>query len=93
MIISTTTLNQSFEVLDVIFVVHGEESGGFLGGGGIDFEKAFDSVKGLLAEKARSLGADAVIGCDFEQRIAVSDGMSNKQVLEIFGFGTAVKLT
>jgi uncharacterized protein YbjQ (UPF0145 family) len=92
MIICTTSILNNFKVIDVIFVLHGETAGGFLGSGGIDIAKGFDSVKALLAEKARALGADAVIGVDFEQRIALAPGMSNKQVLEIFAFGTAVKL-
>ena len=65
-------------------------AGGFLGTGGIDTDAAFDGVKSLLSAKAQELGADAIIGCDFEQRIA-NDALG-KQVLEIFAYGTAVKI-
>jgi uncharacterized protein YbjQ (UPF0145 family) len=92
MIICTTSISQPFKVIDVIFVFHGEESKGVLGIGGIHMEKAMNSVKAELAKKARALGADAVIGVDFEKRVAVSGGLVDKQVLEIFAFGTAVKL-
>lgn len=92
MIICTTTISQKYEIIDTLFVIHGEEAGGFLGTGGIDFEKGFQNVKSALAEKARAIGADGVIGVDFEQRVAVSAGMTNKQVLEFFAYGTAVKI-
>jgi len=93
MIISTTNINNEYEVIDTVFVLHGEEAGGMFGGGGIDIDNGFNTVKALLSAKALELGADAVIGCDFEQRIASTGGMSDKQVLEIFAFGTAVKFT
>ena len=93
MIICTTTLSREYEVIDTIFVTHGETASGFMGTGGIDTNKGFQGVKALLAEEARKIGADAVIGVDFEQRIASDGGMVNaKQVLEFFAYGTAVKL-
>ena len=93
MIISTTNINKEYEIINTVFVIHGEEASGIFGTGGIDTDKGFDTVKGLLSAKASELGADAIIGCDFEQRISSSGGMSDKQVLEIFAFGTAVKFT
>lgn len=92
MIICTTTLSKEYEVIDTIFVVHGETAGGFMGTGGIDAAKGFQGVKALLAEEARKIGADAVIGVDFEQRIASGGMVNEKQVLEFFAYGTAVKL-
>ena len=91
MIICTTTLSQQFEIIDTMFVLHGE-TGCFLGTDGVDVDKGFQGVKSALAEKARAIGADAVIGVDFEQRAAVGGTMGNKQVLEFFAYGTAVKL-
>ena len=44
----------------------GEPAGGFLGSGGVDIEKAMENFKALLREKRTKLGADAVIGFDFE---------------------------
>ena len=92
MILSTTTISNKFEVLDLIFVLHSEKAGGFLGSGGVDTEKGINKAKAAIAEKARSLGADAVIGCDFEIRAATTGGINDKLVLEIFCFGTAVKI-
>lgn len=93
MLISTVNPPRRYEIVDTIFVLHGAEAGGFLGGEGINIDLAFEEVKALLAEKAASMGANAVIGCDFEQRIAVSSGgWADKQVLEIFAYGTAVIL-
>ena len=90
MIISTTNINDNYEVIDTVFVIQSQGADGFLGTGGIDSDKAFDGVKASLSAKAIELGADAVIGCDFEQRIA-NDALG-AQVLEIFAFGTAVKI-
>jgi hypothetical protein len=92
MIICTTTLSKDYEVIDTLFVTYGETAGGFMGTGGIDTQKGFQGVKAALAEEARKIGADAVIGVDFEQRVASDGGMINeKQVLEFFAYGTAVK--
>lgn len=90
MIVSTTNINDKYEVIDTVFIVHSEEAGGFLGMGGIDPDTAFNGVKTQLSKKAEELGADAVIGCDFEQRIAQT--ATGKQVLEVFAYGTAVKI-
>ena len=39
------------------------------------------------------MGGHAVINCQFEYRVAVSQGlMGSKQVIEIFAYGTAVRL-
>ena len=92
MMICTTTISQKYEIIDTVFVLHGETAGGFLGAGGVDVEKGFQGVKSALAEKARAIGADAVIGVDFEHRAAASGGMVDKQVLEFFAYGTAVKI-
>ena len=94
MIISTTNINKEYEIIDTVFVIHVEEAGGMFGGGGIDSDKGFDTVKGLLSAKASELGADAIIGCDFEHTISKPDSLTvKKNVLTIFAFGTAVKLT
>jgi hypothetical protein len=87
MIICTTSIWQKFEVIDTVFVVHGEKAGGFLGSGGINFDQGIDSVKAKLSQKARTLGADAVIGVDFEQRVA-----PDAKWIEFFAYGTAVKI-
>ena len=87
MIISTTNINEKYEVIDTVFVLQSETAQGFLGTGGIDTDAAFDGVKSLLSAKAQELGADAIIGCDFEQRVA-----NDASFLEIFAYGTAVKI-
>ena len=89
MIISTVTIKENFEVIDTIFHVQGAKQKGFMGTGAIDMDEAFNDAKAALATMARDRGGNAVIGCDFEIRIA-SDAL-NTQVLEIFCFGTVVK--
>ena len=91
MLISTTNINENYDVIDVIFNLHTIEPKGFLGTGGLNMEEGFNSAKAALFEKARSRGGDAIIGCEFDVRVAVS-GMANKQVLEIYSWGTVVKI-
>lgn len=91
MLISTTNINDNYDVIDVIFNLHTVEPKGFLGSGGLNTEEGFNGAKAALIEKARSRGGDAIIGCEFDVRVAVS-GMANKQVLEIFSWGTVVKI-
>ncbi len=91
MLISTTNINEKYDIIDVIFNLHTVEPKGFLGTGGLNMEEGFNSAKAALIEKARSRGGDAIIGCEFDVRVAVA-GMSNKQVLEIFSWGTVVKI-
>ncbi len=91
MIISTTNINDKYDVIDVIFNMHTVEPKGFLGSGGLNMDEGFNGAKAALIEKARARGGDAVIGCEFDVRVAVA-GMSNKQVLEIYSWGTVVKI-
>ena len=92
MIISTTTICQPFDVIDTIMFLDTFEQKGFLGSGGYDFEGCFEASKGKMANIARSKGGDAIIGCDFELRVAVKQGFTAQQVFELFCFGTVVKL-
>ena len=85
MILSTTTIPQQYDVLDVI-VVHVIGTTGMLGTKTIDPIKLLDETKTLLAEKARGAGGDAVIGIDFDQVWEHSGSLS------VFAYGTVVKI-
>lgn len=90
MIIATGDIKQNYAIIDTIFAMDSHKEG-FLSSA--DPNKAFEGVKLQLAKKCTSLGGDAVINCQFEYRVALGDGlMSKKQVIEIFAYGTAVKL-
>lgn len=90
MFISTGDIKQNYAIIDTIFAMDSHKEGFF---SNADPNKAFDGVKAQLAQKCAALGGDAIINCEFEYRNAVSDGlMSKKQVIEIFAYGTAVKL-
>ena len=91
MLISTTNINEKYDVIDVIFNLHTVQPKGFLGTGGMDMEEGFKGAKAALVEKARARGGDAIIGCEFDVRVAAT--AMNKQVLEIFSWGTVVKIT
>jgi hypothetical protein len=90
MIISTSAISESYRVIDTIMLVDSHKPEGFFGSSGFDFEKCFIQTKMKLEQKAEALGGNAVIGCDFEIRVA-ANAMGSGQVLEIFCFGTVVK--
>jgi uncharacterized protein YbjQ (UPF0145 family) len=89
--VSTSTICESFRVIDTIMVLHTLNQKGFLGSGGYDFAEGFEQAKALIRGEAERLGGDAVINCDFELRVAITP-MMNQQVFEIFCFGTVVKI-
>ena len=89
-LVCTCDLKEDYEVIDSIFAIDSCTAGVFHGA---DPNKAFDKVKDVLRRKAKELGAHAVIRCQFEYRIAVAQGLvGSKQVIEIFAYGTAVRL-
>lgn len=90
MFITTTSINKDHEIIDAIFHLHSAKAKGFLGAGGINTEEAFNNAKSELAQIARDRGGNGVIGCDFE--IRVPNDALGQQVLEIFCFGTVVKV-
>lgn len=92
MLISTTSINEAYDVIDVIMFLDTFEQKSFFDGGGYDFDTSFDAAKEKMAAIARKKGGDAIIGCDFELRFAVKQGFTAQQVFELFCFGTVVKL-
>jgi len=95
-LITTGEIKDSYEILDAIFALDFHKES-FLGGGA-DPAKAFDKVKDKLRTVCKNMGGDAVINCQFQYRVASTQDLSNalfggsKQVMEIFAYGTAVKL-
>jgi len=87
--ISTTDIEQDYEILDAIFALDSSTAKIFSNANpGV----AFDGVKKQLQDACTSLGGNAVIGCQFEYRNALADGLFGaKQAIEIFAYGTAVK--
>lgn len=89
-LITTGDINEDYEIIDAIFALDSCTEGFFKSA---DSNKAFDKVKDGLRKKASELGGHAVFNCQFEYRVAVSQGlMGSKQVIEIFAYGTAVRL-
>ena len=87
--ITTGDLKGDYEIVDAIFAID-SHSGGFLSG--VDPAKAFEGVKDQLSTRAKKLGCNAIIGCQFEYRNSLADGfIGKKQAIEIFAYGTAVK--
>ena len=89
-LITTGDIREEYEIIDAIFAFDACKEGFFKGA---DPNKAFDKVKNVLRSKCNELGGHAVINCEFEYRVAVSQGFGgSKQVIEIFAYGTAVRL-
>ena len=89
-ILTTGDLKEPYEILDTIIALDAHEAGYF---SSAKPSTAFDGVKNQLRTIAYDMGADAVICCQFEYRVAVGQGLfGSKQAIEIFAYGTAVKL-
>ncbi len=90
-LITTGDIHEDYEIIDAVFALDSCQQGFFTGA---DPNKAFDKVKDALRIKAASLGGHAVINCQFEYRVATTSGAfgGSKQVIEIFAYGTAVRL-
>lgn len=91
-IISTGDIKEPYQIIDAIFALDNNSEGTWFVRAA-NPGKAFDGVKRNLRQLCHSLGGDAVINCQFEYRIALAQSIGDKtQVLEIFAYGTAVKL-
>lgn len=89
-ILSTGDIKKNFQVIDAIFAFDSHKAGYFQSA---DPGKAFSGVKDQLIKQCKRLKGDAVIYCQFEYRVAVDDGLlSKKQVVELYAYGTAVKI-
>jgi hypothetical protein len=90
-VISTGSINNDFEIIDTVFAMDSASEGIF---SGADPDKAFAKVKEQLKTKCKTLGGNAVLDCQFEYRFAVGSGLlgGTKQVVEIFAYGTVVKI-
>ena len=99
-------LSQHFEIIDTVFAMDSRGQAGFLVNEEADPHGAFAGVKQKLKDIAFHLGADAVVNCQFEYRVAVSTdkltaavgaavgvGIGHAQTIEIFAYGTAIKFT
>jgi hypothetical protein len=89
--VSTSSVTQPFEIVDIIFAFDSHKEG-FLENGA-DPTKAFVKVVNRLRSICADLGGDAVINCQFDYRYAVGSSLvgNAKQVIEIYAYGTAVK--
>lgn len=87
-IVSTGDIPQAYRVIDAAFAMDSHQGGFF--SGSASPAKAFEGVKRQLREASLALGGDAIINCQFEYRVAL--GSNDKQCIEIFAYGTAVKM-
>jgi len=92
-LITTGDIKEPYEILDAIFALDFHKESFF--GGSADPAKAFDKVKDKLRVVCKNMGGDAIVNSQFEYRVASAEGLFGgaKQVIEIFAYGTAVKIT
>lgn len=96
-LVATGSVNEPYEILDAVFAIDFHKESFF--GGGTSATIAFDKVKEKLRTVCKNMGGDAVINCQFQYRECSTKDLSNvlfggaKAVMEIFAYGTAVKLT
>jgi uncharacterized protein YbjQ (UPF0145 family) len=93
--ITTGDIKQNYEIVKIVFQL-GSDQGGAMGslfGTGGSPEAAFDKAEAQLKLKAFELGCNYVINAVFDHRIAVGKTVSGggNHVIEVFGYGTAVK--
>ena len=89
-LITTGDIREDYEIIDAVFALDSCQESFFQSA---DPNVAFEKIKNGLRKEAKALGGHAVINCQFEYRIAVAQGLvSSKQVVEIFAYGTAVRL-
>ncbi len=92
-LISTGNLDEEveYEIIDAIFAIGSTTEKLFAG---LDPNQAFESVKDGLRRKCEELGGQAVVNCQFEYRVAITEGGfgTTKKVIELFGYGTAVRI-
>ena len=97
MLIASGNINQEYEVLGLVHtvVVKQQNSAGCNGkGGGLPVQTAYTDAGQALHAAAIASGGDGVIHVGFDYRqSAVSIGCNNtKPTIEIYGWGTAIKL-
>ena len=89
-IISTGDVRQNYEIIDTIFALDSHKAGFF---STAEPHKAFAGVTKQLKDQCKKLKGNAVINCQFEYRNALDSGVfGSKQVIEIFAYGTVVRL-
>jgi len=77
-------------VLDLVYA-YGNSTGGYFTSA--DPIAAYQFATRTLAAEAHKLGANAVINIRLDYRVATTEGWAGaKQVFEVFGYGTAVKI-
>ena len=92
--LTTGDIKTPYRILDTIITVKAHQAGYF---DSANPSTAFDGIKNELRTIAYDMEADAVIYCQFEYRVGAEQGMlsgylGGKQFVEIFAYGTAVKL-
>ena len=88
MILSTGDIKGNYEIIDLVFAYGDSTAEGCFGS--CTPPQAYEKASQLLAQSATGKGANAVINIRFDFRVA--QNFRNKQVFEVFAYGTAVKV-
>jgi hypothetical protein len=97
MLTSTGNINEPYRVLGVVHVVITREqtTTGCGTPTGLPIQAAYEAATSALREAGKRSGGDGVINIGYDYRLSsASYGCnSTKPVFEVYGWGTAVKLT
>ena len=97
MLIAAGNINQDYVVIGVVHatVSRTPKGGGCGSVGGLPIQEAYQAVTKSLADAATASGGDGLIHVHYDYRMAsqsVGCGNSTQAVLEVYGWGTAIKL-
>jgi len=88
MVLSTGDIKRDYEIIDLVFAYGDSTAEGCFGN--CTPSQAYEKAAQILGHNAMGKGANAVINVRFDFRVA--QDYRNKQVFEVFAYGTAVKV-
>ncbi len=89
MILSTTNINDDYEVIDIIYHLFTIKATGFFKVN-MDLDEGFEEIKNKLKEIVEKRGGDGIIGCQFiYEKVMTGGGNMGREVTCI---GTVIKL-
>jgi hypothetical protein len=97
MLTATGNINRSYEVIGVVHAVvtRPQTKNGCGQAAGLPIQEAYEAVTTALREAASRSGGDGLIHIGYDYRVSVSRLGCNdtRPVFEVYGWGTAIKLT
>jgi hypothetical protein len=98
MLVAAGNINQPYDVIGVVHAVvtRTPKKAGCGTPGGLPIQEAYEAVTAALSESAQKSGATGLINVHYDYRLSstsVGCGGNTEAVFEVYGWGTAVKLS